>query len=139
MKVLAASLVVLAVLVSVVPQFTNCESQGHRMTLASGRQVPMKCYWTAHAELALGVPIFAIGITMFFSRRKEARRFLGIVGALLGGFTILMPTILIGVCENPEMLCTSVMKPALILVGVLVVGIGLGITGLSLGREPLLE
>jgi hypothetical protein len=136
MKTLAILLVVLAVFISVIPQLTECQLHGHFMTLQNGRQVPMKCHWTARAELALGIPLLGVGTTMFFSRRKETQRFLGIIGAILGIFVILLPTAgLIGVCENPEMLCTTVMKPALILMGVLVTGASLAAIGISLGRE----
>lgn len=139
MKVLAAVLAVLAVLISVVPQFTDCQSQGRALTLEDGRQVPMKCHWTAQGELVLGVPLFAVGALAFFSQRKETRRFLGIIGVVLGVFVILLPTVVIGVCGMPTMVCVSIMKPAMILAGILVVGISLAITGLSLGRETLPE
>jgi len=139
MKVLAVSLVVLAVLISVIPQFTECQLHGYFMTLQNGLQVPMKCHWTARAELALGIPLLGVGTTMFFSRRKETSRLLGIVGAIIGVFVILLPGGLIGVCENPAMLCTTLMKPALILMGVLVTGASLGAIGISLGQEKLPE
>ena len=135
MKVGAVSLVVLAVLISVVPQFTSCESQGRMLTLKDGRQVSMKCNWTARAELGIGLPLIAVGTTMFFSRRKETRRYLGLVGATLGALAILLPTGLIGVCSNPDMTCLSTMKPATILIGAVVVGASLAAVGISLGRD----
>jgi hypothetical protein len=48
-------------------------------------------------------------------------RYLSILGIVLGIFIILIPTNLIGVCISPEMLCSSVMRPILILAGILVV------------------
>lgn len=125
MKVLAVSLAVLALLISVVPQFTDCQSQGRAITLADGRQIPMKCHWTAQAELGVGTSIFVLGAMLFFSRRKETRIALGILGMVLGAFVILLPTALVGVCISAEMLCNSVMKPALILTGGLVIVISL--------------
>ena len=41
---------------------------------------------------------------------------LSILGLAFGAFLILLPTALIGVCANPDMICNSVMKPTLILI-----------------------
>lgn len=135
MKVASVVIVVLAIAIAVVPMFTDCESAGRTLTLADGRQVAMKCHWTARAELGLGLPLMAVGLMMGFSRRREARRFLGIGGTTLGALAILLPTELIGVCANPDMPCVSAMKPALILMGALVVGVSLATVAVSWGRE----
>jgi hypothetical protein len=132
MKVLAAFLVILALLISIVPQFTDCESQGRMLTLQDGRQVSMKCHWTARAELVTGIPLAALGVAAFFSRRKESRSILGVLGMVLGALVVLLPTGLIGVCMNSEMLCNSFMKPFLILTGGLVLVISLAMAGFSL-------
>lgn len=125
MKVLAVFIMILAILISVVPQFTDCESQGRALTLEDGRQIPMKCHWTARAELVVGVPLFAVGLMTFLSRRKESKLILGILGSILGVLVVLLPTGLIGVCMNADMLCNSVMKPFLILMGSLTIVISL--------------
>jgi uncharacterized membrane protein YkvI len=135
MKVAAVAIVALAILIAIIPIFSDCESQGRTLTLENGRQVSMKCHWTARAELALGVPLLAVGGLLAFSRRKETRRNLGIMGAVLGAVVILMPTALIGVCVNPDMPCVGIMKPALILLGVLMVAINLAVVVRSLGQE----
>jgi hypothetical protein len=125
MKVAASLIMILAVVIAVVPMFTDCESAGRMLTLADGREISMKCHWTGRAELGLGLPILAVGAMMMFSRRKESRRYLGIAGTTLGVVAILLPTSLIGVCMNPDMPCVSTMKPALILAGALLIGISL--------------
>lgn len=137
MKVAASLIMILAVLVAVIPMFTDCESAGRMLTLADGRQISMKCHWTGRAELALGVPLLAVGAMMMVSRRKESRRILGIAGTTLGAVAILLPTSLIGVCMNPDMPCVSTMKPALILMGALVIGVSLATVALSWGREEI--
>ena len=53
MKVIGGLLIALALLVAIVPMFTDCASQGRSLTLANGREIPMKCHWTGLAELAL--------------------------------------------------------------------------------------
>ncbi|MFN2227521.1 MAG: DUF4418 family protein [Anaerolineae bacterium] len=135
MKVAASIVMLLAVAIAIVPIFTDCESAGRMLTLADGRQTSMKCHWTGRAELGLGVPLFAVGAMMLFSRRKESRRFLGIGGMALGVIAILLPTELIGVCMNPDMPCVSTMKPALILMGALVIGVSLVTVVLSWRQE----
>jgi hypothetical protein len=80
------------------------------------------------------VPLLAVGILMVFSRRKETQMALSILGIILGVLVILLPTVLIGVCMSADMLCNSVMKPALILMGSLVVVISLVSTILSAVR-----
>lgn len=125
MKVIGALLIVLALAIGVIPQFTDCESQGRQLTLEGGRQIPMKCHWTARAELGLAVPLLATGIMLVPSRRRETQRNLGLMGSVLGVLAIALPNNLIGVCGNPDMICNSVMKPTLTLTGGLVVGLGL--------------
>jgi hypothetical protein len=131
MKVLGVFIAILALLIAAVPQFTSCESQGRALVLEDGRQVPMRCHWTARAELVTAAPLLAIGLMTTFSRRKESKACMGILGLILGVLVVLLPTGLIGVCMNAEMLCNSVMKPFLILTGGMVIVIGLAITAFT--------
>ena len=58
------------------------------------------------------------------------------LGLVLGAFAILLPTALIGVCANPEMICNLVMKPTLVFAGMLAMGTSLiGLVYLR-GDEP---
>ena len=43
------------------------------------------------------------------------------MGVVLGALVILFPTVLIGVCANPSMLCNMIMKPGLVLFGSLAI------------------
>lgn len=121
MKILAVILIILALMISIIPQFTDCESQGRMLTLQDGRQIAMKCHWTARAELGSGITLLFLGIGLLISRRKETRIILGSLGVVIGIFIVLLPTTLIGVCLSPEMVCNSTMKPFLILSGSLVI------------------
>ena len=121
MKAIGAVLLVLAFAIAVVPQYTDCLSQGAVITLPSGMTMPMKCHWTRQSELATAGPLAAVGVLMAFSRRKRTIRALGIVGIVLGVFVILLPATLIGVCPSDQMICNMVMRPSLILCGILLI------------------
>jgi hypothetical protein len=134
MKAIGISFIVFALVAGIVPQFTNCAAQGRSLELANGNTIPMKCYWTAQAELAVAGPLFLVGGLMVFNRRKETQRTLSMLGAVLGLFAIMLPTTLIGVCANDQMLCNILMKPTLIFSGILTTALGL--LGLVVGRQP---
>jgi len=125
LKITAVLIVILAILIGTLPHFFNCQYDGKALTLENGRQVPMKCYWTAQASLAVAVPLLVVGLLIAFSRQKETLRALTLVGAILGTMVILLPTRLIGVCQHPGASCNLVMKPALIFAGSLVIGVSL--------------
>lgn len=134
MKYFGIVLVILALFIAILPQFTTCESQGKYITLANGSTIPMKCSWTAKAELAVGVPLFAVGAMMSFNRRRDNLLSLSVLGTILGVAVLLLPTTLIGVCSS-NMLCNTVMKPALLASGGLVTAISLGGLWVSIGAK----
>ncbi len=136
-KVLGVVLVVVAIAIAVVPQFTDCQSQGLQITLANGKTTPMKCHWTGVAEMGMAIPLAGVGIMMAINRRKEASTYLGITGIVIAGVMLGLPTGLIGVCAAPTHTCVTLMKPALIGLGSLAVaGSALGIV-MSRGSKLL--
>lgn len=135
MRIAAAMVVALALSIAAVPQFTDCHSQGRQLSLANGNTIPMKCHWTAMAEMGMALPLFATGLVMSASRRKETVRTLGLITSVLGVAVLLLPFSLIGVCSNPDMTCNSAMRPFLVLAGSLTVVLGLGAVGMSMARK----
>jgi hypothetical protein len=137
MKVLAVILAILAILTAVIPQFGDCESQGKMLTLPNGKQVSMKCHWSARAEIAMGIPLLGVAGALGFSRRKETRRALTLVGLLLGALVIAIPNLLIGVCSGPDMTCRVILYPAtLLLGGLIIVGSLVGFVWNEVKAEP---
>jgi hypothetical protein len=129
MKIIAIGIILLAIAIAVVPQFTDCKAAGREpLKLASGATTEMKCFWTAQAEVAVGIGLAAAGALLLFSKRRETQRNLGIAAAVLGGCAVLVPLVLIGVCANPMMRCNSTMQPALILAGTLTMVLGIAAT-----------
>jgi hypothetical protein len=123
MKLSAFGIGVLALVAGIVPQFTDCASQGRNLTTSTGMTVAMKCHWTAMAEIALAVALGAVALGLLLSKTDESKRMLNGVGFVLGGLVAAVPTYLIGVCANNSMVCNSLMKPTLIMTGILVMAI----------------
>jgi hypothetical protein len=121
-KLTGFSLLALALVLAIAPIFSDCRSQGRTLTTKDGRTVDMKCHWTGVAEIAVAGPLALVGIFNLTSKRKETLRSINIMGIALGALAILIPTALIGVCANPDMICNLIMRPVLILSGVLVIG-----------------
>jgi hypothetical protein len=124
-KTMGILMIVLALVIAIVPIFTDCLANGRSLTTADGRSVPMKCHWTALAEIGLAVPLALVGVFNFTSKRKETFRTLNLVSLALGALVIAFPTFLIGVCANASMPCNLVELPVLIMSGILVMGASL--------------
>jgi predicted membrane channel-forming protein YqfA (hemolysin III family) len=161
LKVLAILIVLTGLVIAIAPQYTNCEAQGgtmptavatapletlsHATTFASVQTtvattiVPkMKCLWSARGALAVGAALAVAGALLFFARRKETRRALGIVSALLGASAILLPTTLIGTCGSAAAVCNTTMKPIMLVAGGLAVAASLVLVVVNeLGREDV--
>jgi uncharacterized membrane protein YeiB len=161
-KVLAVLIMIVALAIIIVPQFTNCEygkehpatinmqtsdagavvqyaSMGGMDTTAAEAAVPyrmMKCLWSARAEIIAGVPLFALGAFLLFARRRETFRFIGSLTAIIGVLTILIPTAVIGVCMNSAMVCNTQMQPTLFVCGGLAVALGIAVLVLGERTRP---
>ncbi len=120
-KVLGGLIILMALVLAVVPAFTDCQSQGKSLTTTTGKTVPMKCHWTGIAEIGVAVPLALVGVLTATSKRKETLRSLAAFGVALGALGILFPTYLIGVCASNMMLCNMIMRPTLILGGALAI------------------
>ena len=133
--IIGIAMIVLALVVGIVPLFTDCQSQGRALTLENGKLVPMKCHWTGRAELVAAFPLAGLGLITTLSRKKETGRAMGVMGLILGVFIILVPANLIGVCSTPSMLCLSAMRPTLIAAGALVMVLSGIVLVRSLGKD----
>ena len=135
MKVFGVVLIVLALVAGIAPMFSDCQSQGRALEVAGGKTVAMKCHWAGVGEQVAAFPLAVLGIVGVASRRKETWRVMSIMGGVLGILIVLLPTQLIGVCANPDMICNLVMRPVLTLAGGLTVAVSLVGLILSRGRD----
>ncbi len=129
MKIIAILLIISGIATIFIPSFYSCAAHGISIQLPGGRSVQMKCFWTARAEIGLGILLLAVGVFLSISRRLESRRFLSVLALILGILIILLPTLLIGVCTNPNMFCAVLMKPILLMIGAVVGILGIAATG----------
>ncbi|MBI5033712.1 MAG: DUF4418 family protein [Chloroflexi bacterium] len=136
MKVSGSILMVAALGIAVLALIFNCQTDGKALVLANGRQVPMKCYYTAMAEVATAGSLLVVGALLALSKQKESRRNLGIMGIVLGIAAMLFPTVLIGVCADHAASCNLIMRPAMLFIGAIVlVTSSMPLFGSRLGAE----
>jgi Domain of unknown function (DUF4418) len=98
---------------------TMAGATGSGSTMAAtskGMKVPMKCFYSAKAAIGFAIPIGILGVLLFFARRKETTRMLAIMGIVLSGVTMAIPT-LVGTCGSASAICNEVLKPTMILAG----------------------
>ncbi len=123
-KLVALLEIVCGLLVAATP-FILPVCQGLLQT-TTGKNVPMRCYYTGQTEIVVGLLIAVVGVlAFFFGKQAEARGALSAVVLALGAVVILIPTVIIGTCASPDMACNIGTKPALLLLGTATVILGL--------------
>jgi len=97
-------------------------------------EMPMKCYWSAQAEIGIGAVIAALGIALIVFTCARIRLGL-VIGILLSGINaLLIPYVLIGGCTMHTMPCRKIAFPAITVISLLLL-IGAGIYTVYLARE----
>lgn len=76
---------------------------GKLLTLESGKEVPMRCYYTGQAAVAIAVVMLAIAVAALLS--KSGHRKLVAVNIVAAVMLLLLFSSLIGVCASPDMRC----------------------------------
>jgi len=85
----------------------------------------MTCWYTAEAETGTGALAVFAGLILLVLPGRDARQAIGGITVGIGAITILLPTVLIGMCTDPDSPCNIGTKPALVLLGLLTAVIGL--------------
>ena len=76
---------------------------GKMLTLETGKEVPMRCWYTGQAAIAIAVILLAVTIVALLS--KSGHRKLMVVSAVAAVMLFLLFSTLIGVCASPDMRC----------------------------------
>ena len=119
--------IALGVLVALIPIIIFPVCTG-RIELTNGKTLFMKCHWTAIAELLVGILIIFDGILIIGFKKRETRIALSIMSFLFGLTVLLIPTAVIGMCETATMACRVGTEPAIIVVSVITMVVGIGNT-----------
>jgi Domain of unknown function (DUF4418) len=133
--VAAVVLILLGVLAAVTPWyiFPVCEMKGTSdngmadMNVNAGNAITnnpgthMKCWYTAEAETGVGILLLLAGLAMLLLPWRVSRKTAGILGVVFGILIILIPTVIIGVCDSPDAACRIGTLPALILLGAITI------------------
>lgn len=116
--------IILGGLVALIPKliFPVCTDM---IELMNGKTLFMKCHWSAMAEILMGILIVLNGIMLILFRKREANMALGMVLFFLGLSVILIPTVIIGMCQTVTMACRVGTQPALVVAGVIVMIVGI--------------
>jgi|WetSurMetagenome_2_1015567.scaffolds.fasta_scaffold150346_2 hypothetical protein len=125
--VLTAVLVILGILIAITSWyiFPVCEMEGKFVETKAGKLLPMKCGYTARAEVGIGALVVLAGVALMAFPSRDGRRALGTMVVGLGAVTALMVTTLIGMCAVADHVCRIGTEPALILLGVVTLIVGL--------------
>ncbi len=117
--------IALGMLITLIPMliFPVCTNM---FELTNGKSLFMKCHWTAMAELLVGILVVIDGILLIGFKKHETRIALSIMLFLLGLTALLMSTVVIGMCETATMPCRVGTEPALIVVSVITMLVGIG-------------
>lgn len=73
----------------------------------------MKCYWTARAEIGIGVLIAIAGILIIAFKSRQASISISILNVFTSIVAILVPAVLIGGCGMKTMACRASTFPVL--------------------------
>ena len=76
---------------------------GKMLTLETGKEVPMRCFYTGQAAIAIAVVMLAIAAVALLT--KSGHRKLMIVSSVAAVMLFLLFSSLIGVCVSPDMRC----------------------------------
>ena len=115
-----SGIVLIGIIIILIPNYIFPVCPGLLETVA-GKHVPMKCFWTARAEIGAGALVVLGGCALLLFKDHGARFGVSLMTAFAGALVVAIPTVLIGVCGSPVMPCRSGTLPALVVSGCLVI------------------
>lgn len=119
-----AAVLALGAIVALAPRFgflAVCEYAG-KMGMNGAH---MHCFYTARAALVIGILTGLVGIGIILFKNPLVGSFLAVA---LGGAaiaTLLNPVVLYPICPNADMPCNQGIKPLMIVIGVVTIGLAL--------------
>ncbi|MDR1159475.1 MAG: DUF4418 family protein [Syntrophomonadaceae bacterium] len=100
--------------------------------------MPMRCYATANAEIAIGTAIFLFGALYFFSKSAKIRLTASVLAIGAAVLALTFPLGVTGLCGDTHMTCHILTLPALFVSASLITlfsGIGIALSVRNLRNE----
>ncbi len=93
----------------------------------------MPCWYTARTSLILGILIGIIGIVIIIAKNLTLQRMAAAALGIAAIVVVLTPTVFNPICKNADMPCNQGIKPLLIVIGIIALGLAawVGISGRS--------
>ena len=100
------------------------------LTLTTGKEVHMKCFYTAQASIGVAVILLVAAIVVILAQKDHKK--VQLINIACGVVLFLLFTSLIGVCASPDMACRTTALWGKIVAGVTVVA---SVVDLLSGKE----
>ena len=104
------------------------------LTLTTGKEVHMKCFYTAQA--AIGVAVIALVAAIVVILAQKDHKKVQLVNIACGVVLFLLFTSLIGVCASPDMACRTTAVWGKVVAGVTVVASAVDLLSGKEGQIP---
>ena len=80
----------------------------------------MLCHWSGHAVEACAVVLLLLSVGLLLLKKEAAKAALAAAVIPVAALAMLFPGVLIPLCLMPEMRCRSLMRPAVLVTGALI-------------------
>ncbi len=100
------------------------------LTLTTGKEVHMKCFYTGEAAVVLAVILLAVAVMVFLAKKDQKLFF--VVSGVIAVLLFMLFTNIIGVCASPDMRCHATALWAKIVAAVVLAS---SVVGLLSGKE----
>ena len=112
----------------------NSGAMGDGMGDSMG-EMQMPCAGVPNASLVAGIVLAVLGIIFIIAgKKKVVSTLLGLLNVIAGVVVIGIPTFIVGVCGGAHMHCHMVTRPALIIIGAVIVIAGAVNTAIELSQ-----
>jgi uncharacterized membrane protein len=119
-KIFAVIFAIIGLLIAVGPKTIF-----HVCTDMQENGMPMRCYYTSNVAVMLGIGIMLF-TTMFIATKNNTAKFISVAGIIyLSVMALLTPNLLIGMCMMEMEQCRMVTLPALNIISVVSIIIGI--------------